>query len=175
MKKEVKKFETKEIKKSKYMNDDVSKIISFIIVLVIVGLFIGALFFINGKYVTKDEFQNNDVTENITIDQKLITLDDLFKVNKDEYYVLAYSLKDTKVASSLTSLKNSYSGDIYVANLDETVNKNHYDVSKEEKVNVKDIKTLNLTKPTLIKIKDKKIVSYTTDIDEMINLLSKKA
>lgn len=175
MKKEVKKFETKEIKKSKYMNDDVSKIISFIIVLVIVGLFIGTLFFINGKYVTKDEFQDNKTTESVTIDQKLVTLDGIFKVSKNEYYVLAYSLKNTKVGSTLTSLKNSYSGDIYVANLDETVNKGHYDTTKEEKVNVKDVKELNLTKPTLIKIKDKKIVSYTTDIDEMINLLSKKA
>ena len=49
MKKETKRFETKEIKKSKYMNEDVQKITSFLVVLVIVGIFIAGLFYINGK------------------------------------------------------------------------------------------------------------------------------
>ena len=174
MKKETKRFETKEIKKSKYMNDDVKKVISFLVVLLIVALFIGLLFFINGKYVTKDEFQDN-TTNAVSINTKLITLDDILKSEKSEYYVLAYNVEDTKTASIYSSLVSSTKSDIFYVNLDETINKNHYDVAGEEKVNVKDVKDLMLTKPTLIKVKNKKIVSYTTNIDEIIKELSKKA
>ena len=174
MKKETKRFETKEIKKSKYMNDDVKKVISFLVVLLIVALFIGLLFFINGKYVTKDEFQDS-TTNAVSINTKLITLDDIFKSEKSEYYVLAYNAEDTKTASIYSSLVSSTKSDIFYVNLDEIINKNHYDVAGEEKVNVKDVKDLMLTKPTLIKVKNKKIVSYTTNIDEIIKELSKKA
>lgn len=174
MKKETKRFETKEIKKSKYMNDDVKKVISFLVVLLIVALFIGLLFFINGKYVTKDEFQDS-TTNAVSINTKLITLDDIFKSEKSEYYVLAYNAEDTKTSSIYSSLVSSTKSDIFYVNLDEAINKNHYDVAGEEKVNVKDIKDLMLTKPTLIKVKNKKIVSYTTNIDEIIKELSNKA
>lgn len=174
MKKETKRFETKEIKKSKYMNDDVKKVISFLVVLLIVALFIGLLFFINGKYVTKDEFQDS-TTNAVSINTKLITLDDILKSEKSEYYVLAYNAEDTKTASIYSSLVSSTKSDIFYVNLDETINKNHYDVAGEEKVSVKDVKDLMLTKPTLIKVKNKKIVSYTTNIDEIIKELSKKA
>lgn len=174
MKKETKRFETKEIKKSKYMNDDVKKVISFLVVLLIVALFIGLLFFINGKYVTKDEFQDS-TTNAVSINTKLITLDDILKSENSEYYVLAYNAEDTKTASIYSSLVSSTKSDVFYVNLDETINKNHYDVAGEEKVNVKDVKDLMLTKPTLIKVKNKKIVSYTTNIDEIIKELSKKA
>ena len=174
MKKETKRFETKEIKKAKYMNDDVKKVISFLVVLLIVALFIGLLFFINGKYVTKDEFQDS-TTNAVSINTKLITLDDIFKSEKSEYYVLAYNFEDTKSASIYSSLVSSTKSDIFYVNLDETINKNHYDEAGEEKVNVKDVKDLMLTKPTLIKVKNKKIVSYTTNIDEIIKELSNKA
>lgn len=174
MKKETKSFETKEIKKSKYMNDDVKKVISFLVVLLIVALFIGLLFFINGKYVTKDEFQNS-TTNAVSINTKLITLDDILKSEKSEYYVLAYNAEDTKSASIYSSLVSSTKSDIFYVNLDEAINKNHYNVAGEEKVSVKDVKDLMLTKPTLIKVKSKKIVSYTTNIDEIIKELSSKA
>ena len=174
MKKEIKNFETKEIKKNKYMNDDVKKIFSFLIVLLIVALFIALLFFINGKYVTKDEFQES-TTSAVSINTKLVALDDIFKSEKSEYYVLAYNALDTKSASIYSSLVSSTKSEILYANLDEAINKNHYNVDGEEKVNVKDVKDLMLTKPTLIKIKDKKIVSYTTSMDEIIKELSKKA
>lgn len=175
MKKETKRFETKEIKKSKYMNEDVQKITSFLIVLVIVGIFIAGLFYINGKYVTKDEFQNSSDTEEVKIDEKLITLDDILSCKDDEYYVLAYSLKDLKVASSLTGVKNSYSKALYYVNLDDAINKNHYNSDKEENIKVKNVDELMLNKPTLIKIKNKQVISYSTDIEEIINTLSKKA
>lgn len=174
MKKETKRFETKEIKNSKYMNDDVKKVISFLVVLLIVALFIGLLFFINGKYVTKDEFQDN-TTKAVSINTKLIILDDILKSEKNEYYVLAYNTEDTKSASIYSSLVSSTKSDIFYVNLDETINKNHYNVAGEEKVSVKDVKDLMLTKPTLIKVKNKKIVSYTTNIDEIIKELSSKA
>lgn len=174
MKKETKRFETKEIKKSEYMNDDVKKVISFLVVLLIVALFIGLLFFINGKYVTKDEFQDN-TTKAVSINTKLIILDDILKSEKNEYYVLAYNTEDTKSASIYSSLVSSTKSDIFYVNLDETINKNHYNVAGEEKVSVNDVKDLMLTKPTLIKVKNKKIVSYTTNIDEIIKELSSKA
>lgn len=174
MKKETKRFETKEIKKSEYMNDDVKKVISFLVVLLIVALFIGLLFFINGKYVTKDEFQDN-TTKAVSINTKLIILDDILKSEKNEYYVLAYNTEDTKSASIYSSLVSSTKSDIFYVNLDETINKNHYNVAGEEKVSVNDVKDLMLTKPTLIKVKNRKIVSYTTNIDEIIKELSSKA
>lgn len=174
MKKEIKRFETKEIKNSKYMNDDVKKVVSFLVVLLIVALFIGLLFFINGKYVTKDEFQDN-TTKAVSINTKLIILDDILKSEKNEYYVLAYNTEDTKSASIYSSLVSSTKSDIFYVNLDETINKNHYNVVGEEKVSVNDVKDLMLTKPTLIKVKNRKIVSYTTNIDEIIKELSSKA
>lgn len=174
MKKQTKKFETKEIKKSKYMNDDVKRVISFFIVLILVALFILLLFFINGKYVTKDQFQNEDETVEVNVDEDLITLDDTLKMKDDEYYVLAYSEKETSKSSILASLRVNYSKDLYYANLDNISNKSHYDLEKAENVKVTNIKELNLIQATLIKVKKGKIISYTTDMDEIIKKLSEK-
>ena len=56
------KFYTEELKKSKTINEDTIKIITFLIILVIVlGLFFG-LFYLNGKFVTKDKYQDNNTT-----------------------------------------------------------------------------------------------------------------
>ena len=59
--------------------------------------------------------------------------------------------------------------------MDDAINKNHYDSDKEENIKVKNVDELMLNKPTLIKIKNKQVISYSTDIEEIINTLSKKA
>ena len=62
MKKNKQKFYSKEIKRNKQMNDDYKKFLAFIIVSVVVLGLLGVLYLLNGKYVTKDLFQDDSKT-----------------------------------------------------------------------------------------------------------------
>lgn len=164
-------FESKELKKSKYMNEDTKKVIAFIVVLIVVVVFIVLLYFLNGKYVTKDEFQTTTTTTTTTAtyDETIITVDEIFSQSDKEYMVLLYDADDDLTNFLYSGLITSYSGDItlYSIDLSNKMNSSHYDKEGEENTSPKTSNDVLVTGATLITIKKGKVTSYITDKDEI--------
>lgn len=168
---------TKEIKKRKYVNDDYKMAVSFIIVLAIVLVCIGALFFLNGKFVSKDILQDNKTTTTTTApsyDDTVILVNRILSVNSSKYYVMVYDF-DNEVHSALySSLVRSYKGEdikLYSTNIGIALNKKYYNKDAEEKLKVSNYKEFNFTRPVLLEINKNKVSKVVTDEKEIISLL----
>ena len=170
-------FYSEEIKKSKTINEDTVKIITFIIILVIVLGLLFLLFFLNGKYVTKDQYQGNTTTTTTetTYDDTKVTVNTMFGISNDTYYVLAYDKDDdinSKYYSDLTLSFHNEKIKLYSLELNNAMNKNYY--NKDKAQSLKDKNNINFTTETLLVFKGGKISQVLTDKDEITNLLNKK-
>ena len=174
--KQTDKFISKEIKKQTYRNEDYQKVISFFIILAIVVLFVGALYFLNGKYVTKDAFQETTTTTEVTYNESLITVNKMFNMNEDSYMVMAFDTKDNTSSSLYSSLVNYYTGSnkVYKLDLSDGQNKQYYNKEGKENTNPTKASEVVITRPTLMIFKSGKVVSYITDRDEIVSIFKKK-
>lgn len=164
---ETKRFESREIKQSTFVNEDYKMIRAFIIMLVIVVGLLGLLYLFNGKVVTKDMVDNetNETTEP-TYDDKIILADNIFKVSEKEYMVLLYETEDDLTNILYNGLFNGYSGSssLYSVDLSNGMNKKHFDKNQRSE-NKKPSKASEVvvSGPTLLIIKDGQVTEYITD------------
>lgn len=165
----------KLIKQQKIVNEDYQKIKGLLIATIVVLVLIGGLFYINAKFVTKDLFQkDNTTTTEATYDKTLLTVNTMYKVNDKEYLVLAYDKNDQITKDTYNNLVLSYQADkvnLYSINLADQMNKKYYDLTKEQSL---ENNKINFNKATLLTIKDGKITSSITDMEKIIDKLSKK-
>lgn len=176
-------FYTEEIKKNKSINEDTVKIISFIVILIIVlGLFFG-LFLLNKKYISKDDKQKEETTTTTTTTTVAINLnqtivDDMFSLDKKAtYYVLAYDSEDEISGTSLyNKAKSANIKDIkvYTLDLNNAMNKKHYNPNKNEVVKTTKASEVNFKTNTLVIFKKGKVAEYITNKEEIIKKLSQK-
>lgn len=175
---ETSKFQSKQIKKTKYMNDDYKMVISFVVVLVIILALLVLLFFLNGKYVTKDEFQGKTTTTTTapSYDDSVVLVNQILTLSKDKYYVLAFDFNDKAQSVLYQSLTNSYNGKekLYSVNLGVGFNSKYYNQEKEESIKPSSYSNFNFTKPTLLVIEKNKVSSAITDRDKIIEMLKYK-
>lgn len=175
-KKKNSKFQSKEIKVKNYMNEDYKTITTLIIVLVVIGCFIGLLFFLNGKFVTKDHFQDNTTTTaKVKYDDSLLIVNDIFNIDDKEYFVLLYDAKDKTSNFLYSGLISSYKDDkisLYSIDLSNSMNKKYY--NKEGKINKtpKNASEVLVNGPTLMVIKNGKVSSYITEKEKIVEKLS---
>lgn len=168
------KFESKEIKQHTIKNEDYQKVISFIVILVVVLVCLGGLFFFNGKYVSKDEFQNTTTTEAVvSIDNTVILSNDIFNQKDSKYMVMIFRSKDKTENMFNGSLVSGYQGNdkVYSVDLSNKMNENIYNVKEKEKLLVSNVKDLNVIRPTLLIIEKGKVTKAVTDNEEMISIL----
>ena len=176
-KKNTEKFYSKEIKRNKTMNEDVQRVITFIVVLVIVLGLLGGLYFLNGKYVTKDLFQGDvtTTTTEVSYDPTLLTVSRLFDVKSDEYYVMMYDHSDKVKATLYDSLVLNFKEvdiSLYTVDMSNAMNNKYYDVDgKENKAPTKSEEVM-VTRPTLVHIKKGKVVEYITEDSKMVEKLT---
>lgn len=173
------KFHAKEIKKKKSINDDYKMAISFVIVLLIVLALLGLLFFLNGKYVTKDEFQGKTTTTTTapSYDDTVVLVNDIFGLSDKKYYVLAYEFNDKAQAVLCSSLVNNYKNediDLYSVNLGIAFNSKYYNKEKEENIKTNKYSDFNFTKPTLLVIEKNKVLDAITDKNKITEMLKVK-
>lgn len=171
------KFISKEIKQQTFANEDYQKVRTFIILLIIVIVFLGGLYFINGKYVSKDEFQNEKTTTvSASYDKSVITVDKMFRMTEPNFMVLLYDTKTETQDMLYGSLVNSYTGenDLYSVDLSNKMNSKYY--QKDGKENTKPTKKeeVVITKPTLIVFESGKVTNYITNQEEIIKMLKRK-
>ncbi len=170
-------FITKELKQSRMSNEEYDKIKAFAFLIIIIGIFAGVLYLINGNLVTKDlkEEENTTTTTEVEYDEKLLTADSVFKVKDKTYYVLFYDETDEDEKTFAEEFINKYSGSktpLYKVNLGDLMNKKYYDKNGTENIKPTSKDDLLITRTTLIKFKKNKVVSYITDKNEIGKILT---
>ncbi len=175
---QTKKFDSKEIKQVNYSDEDYKVIRSFFIVLAIVLVLLASLFFLNGKYVTKDQFQDDvpTTTKAVNYDESVILVDQMFSIKDDEYMVLLYDTTDNTNNLLYNKLANSYTGKtpFYSVDLSNAMNKKYYDKSKEDNQNPTKPSEVMVKGPRLFVIKKGQVTSFISDEAEIVKLLSVK-
>lgn len=179
-KKNIKKeqFESQEIKQSKFENEDYQKVKAFFILLIIVLALIGLLFFINGRFVSKDRFQENESTTTTepSFDETVITVDRMFKINKDEYLVMVYDSNDKETSVLYSNLVLSYKGSktLYSIDLNDKMNSKYYNKDKEENKNPTSPSEASFAGPRLLVMSNGKVIEYLDDRDAIVNKITQK-
>jgi len=152
---------------AKIKNSDEQEISSFIKILVGVVIVIAGIWLIT-NHINKDKNSELNNTKG-AVDYNLILVGSIFNRPETEYYVLAFDSKDNN-GVIYNSYLSSYQAKekslrIYYINLDNEFNKDYY--SEKGNPGAKSLTELKLSNPTLIKIKDKKIVKYVEGKDNI--------
>ena len=173
------KFVSKELKKVSNASDDYKKFVNLIIVLVVMAVLFGGLFYFNGKFVSKDEFQGKTTTTTteVSFDASLLTVDNMFKVSDKDYYVMVYESSDKLNGAFYGSLVTSYKGNekLYSIDLQSAMNKKYYNKDGKENTNPTKASDVSFTRPALIHIKNGKVVSFETNKTKIIEKLNEKS
>ena len=176
-KKEIK-FETTQLKNTSVDHNN-SAVVTFIIALIVIGVLVGGLYFVNAKFVTKDRYQaeTTTTTSEPSYDATVILADDSLNQKEKEYMVLFFD-KSTKEGSYYSSLASGYKKDtkLYSVDLSNKMNAEYiatsevkYDIMPTTLDGLKKVKTAS---PTLIYVKKGKITNYITDINMIYSKLS---
>lgn len=172
-------FHSTEIKKQQYLNDDYKTMLGLLITLIVVGICVALLFFLNGKFVTKDHFQEKEeeTTSEVEYDETIITVSDLFKIDKKEYMVLLYDEKDKTSSFLYSGLISGFEEDktpLYSIELGNAMNRKYFDSKGKENRKPTKVDEVLVTRPTLIVMKNGKVVEYITDTNKIVEKLAKK-
>ncbi len=172
-------FITSELKQSKLSNEEYNKVKGFIVLVVIIGIFVGLLFFLNGNFVTKDlkEDETTTTTTEAEYDSKLILASEFLSLSDKSYYVLFYDANNTDEKAFAEEFINKYNVSavpLYKVELNDLMNKKYYDPNGTENTKPKNSDELVITKTTLIKVNKKKVSSFITDKNEIGKLLSEE-
>lgn len=161
--------------KINYATTEQEEIRKFLIVILVVLVCVGGIYFCTRAFVTKDLFKkDNGEEEKITagvIDYNVAIMGQLLNRPYTEYYAAIYNIPDGADSVKMTNLVDQYNAKethlhIYTVDLSNELNKAYYD---PENVNTK-AKSLNEVKVgdiTLIKVKDGKINKYIVDYEKM--------
>ncbi len=139
-------------------------------------IFIGVILFFLAAYflggiVTGNIKLKKEKPKEVQIQYKEILAEMTFKQNEESYFVMFYSF-DSNDAILLETLQSGLesSGSVYKVDLEKNFNKN-YVTEDNPKTNPSGLKELKVKNPTLIKIKNKKVVNFvigTTNIKNYI-------
>lgn len=169
----------KKLKGLKANNDtDENEIKSFIILVIIISILIGAIYGVTELLKKKD---NNEETKTVgKINYDRISIGTLLNRPESEYYVMIYNTNDSNaiVYSTLLTQYMSKSSEkdyikIYYCDLENKINSNYYNVNNDNKSNpdAKKISELDLGDITLIKVKNGKIIKYVEDYNKIESIL----
>lgn len=175
-KKSTKQFVAKPINNKHNVNEDYKRVISFIIVLLIIGLLLTGVFFLNGKYVSKDMFQNTTTTTTTAkFDPNTITVSTMFKISDKNYYVLLYDASDDLSSFLYEQLALNYENDdipLYTIHLDEQMNAKYYNKDKDTVKKPTKVSEVSVNGPTIYVFKKGKITECLTTKDDIVAKLT---
>ena len=171
-------FETKELKNTSVDHNN-SAVVTFIIALIVIGVLVGGLYFVNAKYVTKDKYQTTTTTTTAepSYDATTILAVDSLSQKDKEYYVLFFD-KSSKEGSYYAGLASGYNKDkkLYSVDLSNKMNAEftsatevRYDIMP---TTLDGLKKVKVSSPTLIYVKKGQITSFTTNINSIYKTLS---
>ncbi len=170
----------KKVKKVKRKQNDVqvgteNDVKKFFIILVIITFAVVGLYFLTNKIVEKRESDNNTTNTNITISYDTLNVGMIFNRPYDEYYVIAY---DSTVSDAMyySALITNYSKKddaikIFYCDLNKSLNESYKSKDGTSNPKATSVKELSFNVLTLLKIRNKKIVSYIEDVEKIKNAL----
>lgn len=148
----------------------------FITTLVILILVMILVYFLIGVFYTKEiDFKSDDEeeTEEVSVDNSTITLGQLFEQSDDEYYVVVYDVnEENSVVATWFSIFKSNNSDASVYTVDSKNKLNSRYLTEDESNNApSSYSDLKVKSPTLIKVKDKKVSEYIEGEDSIKDYL----
>lgn len=148
----------------------------FITTLVILILVMILVYFLIGVFYTKEiDFKSDDEeeTEEVSVDNSTITLGQLFEQSDDEYYVVVYDVnEENSVVATWLSIFKSNNSDASVYTVDSKNKLNSRYLTEDESNNApSSYSDLKVKSPTLIKVKDKKVSEYIEGEDSIKDYL----
>lgn len=166
-----KKAKTKRIKEQNFHTEEGQEMMRFIkilliVIVLVVGVYLFTRIFITKDLLNKEEEQTNEPVAG-TVDYTKTLIGNMFTKPEKEYYVFIFNSEDMNsiyYSGLITAYKsNTDSLKIYVADLNNELNKKYIDTEKEN-IKTNDLGGFKVSSPTLLKIKNKEIVStFTTD------------
>lgn len=141
-----------------------SAIITIVVVLVVI-----ALFYLFAVYITNKPQKINIPEESISYEQ--ITAGSTFNMSDEEYIVLFYSRENNAdITSNISNYKSLNKIGVYYVDLDDAINNSV--ISSQSNKNATKASELKVTNPTIIRIKDGKIIDYIEGQDNVVNYIS---
>ena len=145
-----------------------------------VVLVLALTYFVTAIASGEIKFKKDEVKEEETsIQYEEIIVGEMLNRNENEYYVLLFNFTDN-FASYYLSLKDSYiqndnSLPFYIIDLEKHINKD-YVLSEEEKLIEKpnSLTEFKATSPTIVKIKDKKVVERIYGRESILKFFEEK-
>lgn len=148
--------------------EDASKILYIALgVIAFLGIAFVLVNIINGTWNIFNK-KNDYVSE---IDSTLVMCGTMFDKEDEEYYVLAYHIDSTD-EQIYSAIMDKYS-DKKIYRLDLSSGFNKSCVSSDKSVISSDLSKLKLTGPTLLRIKDKKIINSYTNKNDIVEYFEK--
>lgn len=169
----------KKDKKIKYVTEEQKEVKKFICVLLGLVLVIVGVYFFTRVFITKDLFNNktNEVTyTDGTINYDVAIVGNMLNRPYDEYYLMAFDSESTKVnyyntlASMYISSKKSLK--LYHIDLANELNKKYIAEDNNISKKFESIDKLKLGEVTLIKVKNKKVTKFITNIEDIAKELT---
>lgn len=160
----------KKIKKQMNRTEEQNEMIKFVTILIIVVAIVVSVYFITRIFVTKDLFDKNEETKEVSFDYNTTILGALLNRPYDAYYVMVFNSKDLQ-ANYYMNIVSRYQNEekalkIYIADLNDSMNASFYskDSTNPDATKVSDLKVGDLT---LIKVENQKIVKYIESIENI--------
>lgn len=170
----------KKVKKTSYKQNNVQEssdtdIKKFFIILVVLIIVIVGLYFLSSLIVKKRDNANNNTNTNVTISYDTLNVGMIFNRPYDEYYVIAYdsTLDDAMYYSTLITnySKKEDAIKIYYCDLSKKVNESYKAKDGSGNSKASSVQELSFGDVTLLKIRNKKIVNYIENIDQIKSAL----
>ena len=171
----MKKNEKKLYKSNKNVSDADYDIKKFLIILTILIVVVVGLYFLSNAIVNKRDNKESNVNTNITISYDTLNVGMIFNRPYDEYYVIAYdsTLDDAMYYSTLITnySKKEDAIKIYYCDLSKKVNESYKAKDGSGNSKASSVQELSFGDVTLLKIRNKKIVNYIENIDQIKSAL----
>ena len=169
----------KKNKSVKYVTEEQKEVKKFIFVLIGLIIIIVGIYFFTRAFVTKDLFDNKTNEKEYqtgTINSDIAIVGNMLNRPYEEYYVLAFDSEGTKAIeyNGIVSkyISNEKSLKVYHIDLANELNKKYVATDENISKEFESIEKLKLGEITLIKVKNKKVTKFITNIDNITKELT---
>lgn len=169
---------TKKIKNidKKVLSEEQSEFKRLIIIVIVVLVFISAIYFITVKFVVNKNKDANE-TETTKISYDTVSVGMIFNRPYDEYYVVIYDFNTTDASYLEALVSNSSTKEdsikAYSCDLSNSLNSKYASKDGKANTNAKSIEEFSFGETTLLHIKNGKVVEYIDGTKNVIEKLNK--
>lgn len=152
-----------KIKMEKYENDDIKLIKKLLLILLIIVLVILGLYVFTDKVVMEKQETN---TNEVEFDYDTATIGTILNRPYDEYMVLLYNSKEDN-ATYYSTLLAKYTGDVKLYFVDLSLKSSEKYISDTSSGIFNSINDAKFSGPTLLRIKNGKVIKFLETKDEI--------